>query len=96
MRARVAIATALVLLAGLIAPIEASAQLQKIKITVPAAAVTFVSLYHARTAGYFADEGLDVEIITVAGGGSLQALIARDAQFMVGPATYQIEAHFPK
>lgn len=90
MRARTAIVVAL--LAWLVAPAPAPAQ-QKIKVTIPAAAVTFASLYHARTAGYFAEEGLDVEIITVAGGGSLQAVIARDAQFMVGPATYQIEAH---
>src|SRR5262249_31309214 len=65
---------------------------EKIKVTIPAAAVTFASLYHAKAAGYFADEGLDVEIITVAGGGSLQALIARDAQFCVTPGTYQMQA----
>jgi NitT/TauT family transport system substrate-binding protein len=92
MRARVVLAVA-VLLAVVVGPGAASAQLQKIKITIPAAAVTFAPLYHAKTAGYFADEGLDVEIITVAGGGSLQALIARDAQFTVAPATYMIEAH---
>jgi NitT/TauT family transport system substrate-binding protein len=91
MRARIAIAV--VLLAALVAPVTVSAQLQKIKITIPAAAVTFAALYHAKTAGYFAEEGLDAEIITVAGGGSLQALISRDAQFAVAPGVYQIEAH---
>lgn len=88
-----ALAAVAVMLVALVLPGGASAQPQKIKITIPAAAVTFASLYHAKTAGYFAEEGLDVEIITVAGGGSLQALIARDAQFTVAPATYMIEAH---
>jgi NitT/TauT family transport system substrate-binding protein len=93
MRPRIAVAVIAVLVAMVVAPLTASAQLQKIKVTIPAAAVTFASLYHAKTAGYFAEEGLDVEIVTVAGGGSLQALIARDAQFTVAPATYQIEAY---
>ena len=65
MRARVI--PLLLLLAGLVVPAVVSAA-EKIKVTVPAAAVTFSSLYHARTAGYFAEEGLDVEIVTVAGG----------------------------
>lgn len=84
-------AIALVLLAGLVAPATAPAA-EKIKITIPAAAVTFASLYHAKAAGYFAEEGLDVEIVTVPGGGSLQALIAKDAQFCVTPGTYQMQA----
>ena len=82
---------ALAVLGGLIGPAAALAA-EKIKVTIPAAAVTFASLYHAKAAGYFADEGLDVEIVTVAGGGSLQALIAKDAQFCVTPGTYQMQA----
>jgi sulfonate transport system substrate-binding protein len=66
---------------------------EKVKVTVPAAAVTFASLYHAKVAGYFDQEGLDVEIVTVPGGGSLQALIARDAQVCLTPATYQMQAY---
>jgi NitT/TauT family transport system substrate-binding protein len=92
-RRPIGVLVAAVLLVILVAPGPLQAQGQKIKITIPAAAVTFAPLYHAKTAGYFAEEGLDVEIITVAGGGSLQAVIARDAQFMVGPSTYQIEAY---
>src|SRR5205809_216741 len=82
---------AVVVLIALIWPTAAPAA-EKIKVTIRAAAVTFASLYHAKAAGYFADEGLDVEIITVSGGGSLQALIARDAQFCVTPGTYQMQA----
>jgi len=84
-------ALVVLLLAGLAAPAGAPAA-EKIKVTVPAAAVTFASLYHAKAAGYFAEEGLDVEIVTVAGGGALQALIARDAQVCVTPSTYQLQA----
>jgi len=79
-----------VLLASLTAPAAAA---DKVKVTVPAAAVTFASLYHAKVAGYFDQEGLDVEIVTVAGGGSLQALIARDAQVCLTPGTYQMQAY---
>ena len=82
---------AVVVLIALIWPTSAPAA-EKIKVTIPAAAVTFASLYHAKAAGYFDDEGLDVEIVTVSGGGSLQALIARDAQFCVTPGTYQMQA----
>jgi aminocarboxymuconate-semialdehyde decarboxylase len=35
----------------------------------------------------------DVEIVTVPGGGSLQALIARDAQVCLTPGTYQMLDH---
>jgi len=89
MRHVVGLATSLLLLAGLVTPAPAA---EKVKITIPAAAATFASLYHARSAGYFAEEGLDVEVVTVPGGGSLQALIARDAQFCVTPGTYQMQA----
>jgi ABC-type nitrate/sulfonate/bicarbonate transport system substrate-binding protein len=78
------------LAAGLAGPAPAA---EKVKVTVPAAAVTFASLYHARAAGYFAEEGLDVEIVTVPGGGSRQARIARDAQVCLTPGTSQMQAY---
>jgi NitT/TauT family transport system substrate-binding protein len=86
------------LLAGVLALLilagpTAAAAAEKVKVTVPAAAVTFAALYHAKTTGYFEQEGLDVEIVTVPGGGSLQALIARDAQVCLTPATYQMQAY---
>jgi hypothetical protein len=84
----IALLTASLLVAGL--PL---AEAQKVKITIPATAVTFASLYHAKTAGYFAEEGLDVEVVTVEGGKSLQALLARDAEFTVAPGTYQLQAY---
>lgn len=66
---------------------------EKIKITVPAHSTTFAPLYHASAAGYFAEEGLDVEVVVIAGTASLQAVIARDAQFALAPGTYQLMAH---
>jgi ABC-type nitrate/sulfonate/bicarbonate transport system substrate-binding protein len=63
---------------------------EKIKITVPSPSTTFAPLYHARAAGYFAEEGLDVEIVVVPGAGSVQALFARDSHFALAPGTYQL------
>ena len=66
---------------------------EKVKITVPAPSTAFASLYHAQSAGYFAEEGLEVEIAIVPGTASIQAVLARDAQFAVAPGTYQLMAY---
>jgi NitT/TauT family transport system substrate-binding protein len=66
---------------------------EKIKITIPSPSTTFAALYHARGAGYFAEEGLDVDIVVVPGAGSVQALLARDSHFALAPGTYQLMAH---
>lgn len=89
MRRLIAALVALLLVGGSAAAPAA----EKVKVTLPAAAVTFASLYHAKAAGYFDQEGLDVEVVTVPGGGSLQALIARDAQVCLTPGTYQTQAY---
>lgn len=89
---RLVASLALVALLAVTLPAPGAAA-EKVKITIPAAAATFASLYYAKSAGYFDAEGLDVDIVTVAGGGSLQALIARDAQFCVTPGTYQMQAY---
>jgi NitT/TauT family transport system substrate-binding protein len=70
-----------------------AAGVEKVKITVPAVTTTFAPLYHALAAGYFAEEGLDVEIAVITGPASLQAVIAGDAQFALIPGTYQLMAH---
>ena len=66
---------------------------EKIKITVPVPSTTFAPLYHARAAGYFAEEGLDVEVVVVPGAGSLQAVLSRDADFALAPGTHQLVAY---
>jgi len=65
---------------------------EKIKIAVPVPSTTFAPLYHARAAGYFAEEGLDVEVVVVPGAGSLQAVFSRDAHFALAPGTHQLVA----
>lgn len=83
------------MLAGLLAVIVAMPVrgAEKIKITVPAPSTTFASLYHAQAAGYFADEGLDVDIVIVPGTGSIQAVFSRDSHFAVAPGTHQLIAY---
>jgi NitT/TauT family transport system substrate-binding protein len=75
---------------GLLVPARA---LERIKISVPIASTTFAPLYHAQAAGYFADEGLAVEIVVIPGPASLQVVIAGDAQFALIPGTYQLMAY---
>jgi sulfonate transport system substrate-binding protein len=76
-----------------VAPVVPVFAAEKVKITVPAPATAFAPLYHAHAAGYFASEGLDVEIAVVPGTASIQAVIARDAQFTMAPGTYQLMAY---
>jgi NitT/TauT family transport system substrate-binding protein len=66
---------------------------EKIKITVPVPSTTFAPLYHARAAGYFAEEGLDVDIAIAPGPGSLHAVFSRDADFALAPGIYQLMAY---
>jgi NitT/TauT family transport system substrate-binding protein len=66
---------------------------EKIKISVSAPSTTFAPLYHARAAGYFAEEGLDADILVVPGAGAVQALIARDVHFAMAPGTQQLVAY---
>lgn len=65
---------------------------EKVKITVPVPSPMFAPLYYAHTAGYFAEEGLDVEVIVVPGAGSLQAVFSRDAHFALSSGTHQLVA----
>jgi ABC-type nitrate/sulfonate/bicarbonate transport system substrate-binding protein len=70
-------------------PVSAWA-MERIKIAIPSPSTTFAPLFQARAAGYFAEEGLDVDIAVVPGAGAVQAVIARDAQFFIAPGTYQL------
>ena len=63
-----------------------------VKITVPAAVTTFAPLYHAQAARYFADEGLEIEVMVIPGPASVQAVIAGDARFAFVPGTYPLMA----
>ena len=71
-------------LCGLLS-LGASAQpLKKIKVTIPVPALTFYPLYVGVERGYFAKQGLDVEIIQTSGDGpDVDALIAGSVDFTV-------------
>jgi ABC-type nitrate/sulfonate/bicarbonate transport system substrate-binding protein len=77
-------------LAGAFAPARAA---EKIKVAVPVPSTTFAPLYHAQAAGYFTQEGLDVEVVVVPGAGSLKAVFSRDADFALAPGTHQLVAY---
>jgi ABC-type nitrate/sulfonate/bicarbonate transport system substrate-binding protein len=63
---------------------------EKVKVAITGLSTAFAALYHAQAAGYFASEGLDVEVVTIVGAGGLQAVLSREAKFAVGPGTYQL------
>lgn len=87
--ARIIMGVAVLLVVAVGVPVAA----EKIKITVPVPSTTFAPLYHARAAGYFAEEGLDVDVVVVPGAGSLQAVFSRDAHFALAPGTHQLVAY---
>lgn len=63
------------------APLYAQA-VRKVKLTMPVVALTMSPVYLAQARGYFADEGLDVEMTSTGGGGpDIRALIAGEADF---------------
>ena len=85
---------AIVLGAALAAPAPAwSATAEKVKVTIPATALTFASLFLAKGIGFFAEEGLEVEVLDAPGARSIQAVLSKDAEFSVAPGTYHISAH---
>jgi len=55
---------------------------RKVKLTMPVVALTMSPVYLAKGKGFFAEEGLDVEITSTGGGGpDIRALIAGEADF---------------
>src|SRR5215471_20557693 len=75
----------LVALAMLIVLISTPAHAQaprKVKMTLPVVALTTAPVYLAEAKGYFAQEGLNVELTVTGGGGpDIKALIAGDVDF---------------
>ena len=77
---------------GVLPPASAAAA-EKVKVTIPATALTFAPLFLAKGIGFFAEEGLDVEIVDTPGARSVQAVLSKDADFSLAPGTYQISTH---
>src|SRR4051812_15017809 len=66
----------------------------KVRVSQPLDALSLASMYVARGNGYFADEGIEPEVITFSGGGpDVQALIAGDVEFNVTATTFLISAY---
>jgi len=79
--------TLLVLAASCVMSVVASAQtppLKKIKVTIPVPALSFYPLFVGVEKGYFAKNGLDVEIVSTSGDGpDVDALISGSVDFTV-------------
>ncbi len=66
---------------------------EAIVLTQPVDSLSFFPVYVARTLKYFEDEGIDLRVLSSAGGGPhIQAVLAGRAQFTASPGTYQLNA----
>ena len=79
-------AIACLLLAGFHASIGQAEEQTKIKLAFPSEGFLYIPIYVAEKQGYFAQEGLDVEVILFQKGGSaaLTAVLGNDADVYVG------------
>lgn len=59
-------------------------ELNKITIAEPVHLIGYLPLYTAINEGYFKEEGLDVEVVTAAGGGHVTAVVGGDAWGNIG------------
>ena len=77
------------------APAPAAAAPIKVRLSQPVAGLGYTSVYVANRNGYFTDEGLDMEVLTLTTGGGpdTQALIAGDVQFGATGTTILIAAY---
>lgn len=81
------------LLVGLAGSPAQAQTLKQVRVTQAVASLTFLPGDYARAAGYFAEEGLEVQQIATRGGGpDMAALISGDVEFNFGVGPYQIGA----
>lgn len=67
---------------------------QKVKVLMPAVALSMTPVYLAKSKGFFQEEGLDVETAATAGGGlDIRALIAGEVDFVFTPGDNVILAY---
>lgn len=72
---------------------SATPEFKNIKITQAVPSLAFIQNYLAKELGYFADEGLNVEVvITMGGGPDVQAVLAGDAAFTVNDGAQVLPA----
>ena len=74
-------------------PAESQAP-QKVKLLMPAVALSMTPVYLAKSKGFFQEEGIDIETAATAGGGlDLRALIAGEVDFVFTPGDNVILAY---
>src|SRR5262245_29349288 len=61
------------------------AEARTVRVGIPSHAITQISQYVAKDKGYYAEEGLEVELIVMAGPAANTALIAKELQFSIVP-----------
>ncbi|MFQ5693906.1 MAG: ABC transporter substrate-binding protein [Nitrospinota bacterium] len=67
---------------------------EKIRVTQPVDTLNLMARYVAQSKGYFAREGLEVEVVVTRGGGpDVQAVIGGHAAFSLTGGTYLVNAH---
>lgn len=71
----------MVLLAGLLLVFVAVAAAERIRTSIPGANLNYLSVYSADSMGFFKDEGLDNETITIGGPAGIAALVSGDVDF---------------
>ncbi len=68
--------------------------LTRIRITQPADSLSYMAIYVARALGYFEENGLDVEVVITRGDGpDVQALMAREVEFVATPPHHLFTLH---
>ncbi len=66
---------------------------EEIVLTQPVDSLSFFPIYVARSLGYFQDEGINLRMVSSAGGGPhIQAVLSGRAQFTASPGSYQLNA----
>jgi NitT/TauT family transport system substrate-binding protein len=70
---------------GLVLGTNSLAETSKVRVGIPSHAISQIAFYLAKDKGFYADEGLDVELILMAGPVSNTALIAKEVHFTIVP-----------
>lgn len=82
MKRMLALTVTLVLLCVL--PVQAEMQLRKLTVAEPVHLIGYLPLYVAIHEGYFADEGLEVNVVQATGGAHVTAVVSGDAFAVIG------------